>query len=266
MTAFPYARTRRFIDRTDAGRQLAEALADYRGQRPLVLAIPRGGVPVGRILADALEGDLDVLLMHELRSPADPEVAVGAIDEQGRIQLTRQAAAEGVDKRYIRAEAGRQLALIRQRRVVYSPGRNPMKISGRLVIVVHDGLATGDNMQAALAAMRKQHPASLVCAVPVAAPESLDGLTNLADELVCMSAPAHFRTVSECYEDFDPVEDTEVVRLLATSKAPTVSPQPEPALLALDDVSFSGETGMPDPALGLPIFAQESGARSFAPR
>ena len=110
------SRTRRYADRGDAGRQLARALDSYRGQRPLVLAIPRGGVPIGRIVADALDGDLDVMLVRKLGSPINCEVAIGAVDEQGRVQLTARSEMVGAGMNYVRAEAARQLAVIRKRR------------------------------------------------------------------------------------------------------------------------------------------------------
>jgi putative phosphoribosyl transferase len=261
------SRTRRYADRGDAGRQLARALDSYRGQRPLVLAIPRGGVPIGRIVADALDGDLDVMLVRKLGSPINCEVAIGAIDEQGRVQLTARSEMVGAGMNYVRAEAARQLAVIRKRRACYSPNAHPVDPTGRVVIVVDDGLATGATMRAALHALRQQHPAALVAAVPVAAPDSLQSLEDLADDVVCLHAPAHFRAVGAFYEDFHPVDDTEVLRLLsAPSRSAAGLPVAEPVTFDLPDACLPGDLAMPPHARGLVIFAHGSGADRDSPR
>ncbi|HEV2621807.1 MAG TPA: alpha/beta family hydrolase [Frateuria sp.] len=267
MNDFPQSVTRRYADRADAARQLAEALADYRGQRPLVLAIPRGGVPVGRILADALDGDLDVVLVRKLGSPVNCEVAIGAVDEQGHIQRLARCCPDGVGMNYVRAEAARQLAVIRKRRLAYSPGRHPVDAAGRVVIVVDDGLATGATMRAALEAVRQQRPALLVAAVPVAAPDKLEDLADLADEIVCLHAPAYFRAVGAFYRDFRPVDDVEVLRLLSVpSKSAAGLPAPEPLTFELPDVRLAGDLAVPQRARGLVIFAHGSGSSRHSPR
>ncbi|SEI94105.1 alpha/beta family hydrolase [Frateuria terrea] len=267
MNVFPTSGSRRYSDRADAARQLAEALAGFRGQRPLVLAIPRGGVPIGRIVADALDGDLDVVLVRKLGSPANCEVAIGAVDEQGRIELNTDCCLNSVGMSYVRAETARQLAIIRKRRAIYSPGRHAASPTGRVVIVVDDGLATGASMRAALEAVRQQRPALLVVAVPVAAPSSLEGLNELADEVVCLHAPAHFRAVGAFYADFQPVDDLDVLRLL--SAPPRVAaglPAPEPVAFMLPDVRLPGDLAVPPHARGLVVFAHGSGSGRQSPR
>lgn len=267
MNGFSRVPTRRFADRADAARQLAEVLDDYRPQHPLVLAIPRGGVPVGRILADALDGELDVVLVRKLRSPGDRELAMGAVDEQGRVQLNAHACAAGVDDRQIETEVARQLSAIRKRRAAYSPGRHAVDVSGRVVIVVDDGLATGATMRAALAAVRQQHPAVLVAAVPVAAPDGLEGLTDLADELVCLYSPARFQAVAQFYEKFPPVDDKQALRLLsAPARASVGLPPSRPISFELPDVRLPGDLAVPDDARGLVVFAHGSGSDRFSPR
>jgi len=206
-----------FKDRTDAARRLAEALAPHRGKRPLVLAIPRGAVAMGRVIADALGGELDVVLVRKLRAPGSPEFAVGAIDETGWAYVAAHAASAGAGAEYLEREKQAQLAALRKRRREYTPTRPPIDPAGRVVIVVDDGLATGATMIAALHAVRTRAPEKLVCAVPVAAPESLEAVRPFADEVVCLDAPDGFFAVGQFYREFNQVEDDEVVRLLAAS-------------------------------------------------
>jgi predicted phosphoribosyltransferase len=205
-----------FADRLDAARQLADALAAQRGRRPLVLAIPRGAVPMGALIAEALDGELDVVLVHKLGSAWNPEYAVGAIDESGRRIVTDPASG---GERWLAEEGERQLAALHRRRALFSPGRPPADAKGRVVIVVDDGLATGATMLAALGAVRSQGPARLICAVPVAARDSLKAVQALADEVVCLHAPTDFRAVGQFYVRFGQVEDDEVVAALAHDRA-----------------------------------------------
>ena len=204
-----------FEDRTDAARQLMAALARYRGKRPLVLAIPRGAVPMGRLIADALGGELDVVLVRKLGAPGNPEFAVGAVDEAGWEYIADYAAEMGASKTYLAEEADAQLATMRARRATYTPARAPIDPAGRIVIVVDDGLATGATMMAALHSVRARGPKRLVCAVPVAAPESLEKVRPHADEVVCLDTPAAFHAVGQFYRTFGQVEDREVVAALA---------------------------------------------------
>lgn len=205
----------RFRDRTDAAEQLAKALGAFRGKNALVLAIPRGAVPMGRVLAGALGAELDIVLVRKLRAPGSPEFAVGAIDESGWAYVAEYAAEVGADEPYLREEKKRQLETLRKRRAEYTPHRPAHDAAGRIAIVVDDGLATGATMIAALHAVRARKPARLVCAVPVAAPESLEKVRPYADEVVCLATPPEFQAVSQFYASFPQVEDDEVVRLLA---------------------------------------------------
>lgn len=204
-----------FANRVDAARKLADALADYRGDHPLILAIPRGAVPMGAELARCLDGELDVVLVHKLSAPWAPEYAVGAIDESGAYFITDPSVA---DEATLARERAHRLEDMRRRRDLYSPGRAPADPRGRVVIVVDDGLATGATMQAALRMLRAQGPKRLICAVPVAAPDSLERIRSEADEVVCLAAPWGFRAVGQFYQDFRQVEDDEVVACLAAQK------------------------------------------------
>ena len=204
-----------FESRLDAARQLAGALAGKCGDHPLILAIPRGAVPMGRLIADALGGDLDVVMVRKLGAPGNPEFAVGAVDETGWVYRAPYADEVGASTAYLQAEIDRQRDILQSRRQRFTPGRMSRDPAGRTVVVVDDGLATGATMIAALHAVRTRRPARLICAVPVAAPDSLETVRPYADEVVCLMAPSGFHAVGQWYRAFPQVEDEEVVGLLA---------------------------------------------------
>lgn len=170
---------------------------------------------MGRVLADELGGEFDVVLVRKLRAPFNPELAVGAIDESGWAYVAPHAATAGADEAYLAREQVAQLETLRKRRAQYTPARAPIDPAGRIAIVVDDGLATGATMIAALHAVRSKAPQRLICAVPVAAPDSLELVRPFADETVCLEAPADFYAVGQFYRDFPQVEDAEVIALLA---------------------------------------------------
>lgn len=199
-----------FIDRLDAARQLAQRLAAYRGQHPLVLGIPRGAVPMARVIAEALSGDLDVVLVHKLGARGNPEFAIGAVSEDGTVNLSGDAA----DQDHIRLETARQLAELHERRRRYTPSRSPFDAAGRVVIVVDDGSATGHTMAAALQAVRPRQPRRLIAALGVAPPAVVPKLRQCADEVVCLETPSHFFAVGQFFANFDQVTDDEVEQCL----------------------------------------------------
>jgi putative phosphoribosyl transferase len=215
-----------FRDRLDAAIRLAQALGRWRGSRPLVLAIPRGAVPMGRVVADRLGGDLDVVLARKLHAPGSPEFAVGAIDETGWIYVADHAERVGANAAYLERESAIELAAIRRRRADYTPGRAPVDPAGRVTIVVDDGLATGSTMIAALHALRARAPARLICAVPVASSDAIERVTPYADEVVCLATPPEFHAVGQFYLDFTQVDDTEVKALLQVDGEPPESRAP----------------------------------------
>lgn len=203
-----------FKDRKDAARQLAQRLQLLRLHHPLILAIPRGAIPIGAILARQLRGELDVVLVRKLSSPFDPEYAIGAIDERGNCLIADDYPHTDASRAWLQREAAEQLAVLRARRADYSGTRPPADPCGRHVVIVDDGLATGATMAAALGAVRAELPLELIAAVPVAAPQSLQRIAGLADRVVCLHAPARFAAVSQHYKRFPQVEQDEAVKLL----------------------------------------------------
>lgn len=203
-----------FRNREDAARQLAARLKAWKGRHPLVLAIPRGAVPMGAIIAEALDGDLDVVLVHKLGAPGNPEFAIGAVDESGHVQVADHAAMTGVSQADIDAEAQAQLATLRKRRMQYTPVRPPLDPKDRVVIVVDDGVATGSTVMAALKAIRAKKPKRLILAIGVAPPDTLNRLRPLVDDLVCLHSQAEFWAVGQFFDDFRQVEDEEAVDIL----------------------------------------------------
>lgn len=206
-----------FKDREEAAHKLAEALAHHRGTQPLVLAIPRGGVPLGRIIADALDGELDVALVHKIGAPGNPEFAIGAVDEAGTILTTDSTTQSGATDDYVETEAARQVAQLKERRRRYTPAHAPSDPCGRTVIVVDDGVATGATMRAALRMLRNRAPERLVAATAVASPDALEGLRSEADEVVCLDAPIWFHAVGQFFRNFSQVSDDTVEELLRST-------------------------------------------------
>jgi predicted phosphoribosyltransferase len=209
----------RFKNREEAAKLLAERLASYRKLRPLVLGVPRGAVPMARIIADTLGGDLDVVLVRKLRAPGQPELAIGAVDEAGNVlqgEYFDSATAE-----YLREEIHTQQEILRTRRALYTRTQPALDAASRLVIIVDDGIATGSSMLSAVRFVRARKPSRIVVAIGVAPPDTLRRIAAEADDVVCLYAPASFYAVGAFFEDFSEVTDAMVVQALAPSTAHT---------------------------------------------
>jgi putative phosphoribosyl transferase len=212
-----------FRSRDHAAQLLAERLTRYRGKHPLILGIPRGAVPMAKIIAETLGGDLDVVLVHKLGAPDNPELAIGSVDETGQLYLSDLVQELGISKRYIEQEKHAQLQTLHKRRAQYTPVRLPLDPAGRIVIVVDDGIATGASMIAALRAVRAKHPAKLIAAVAVAPPATVERIGAEADEVVCLYAPDYFYAVGQFFEDFSQVSDEQAIAILRQSCAKATS-------------------------------------------
>jgi putative phosphoribosyl transferase len=215
-----------FEDRFDAGRHLAAKLDHYRGRTDVViLALPRGGVPVAYEVAKALQAPLDVFLVRKLGWPLQPELAMGALAEGG-VRILHDEVVEGlnVEESEIDRVADEEARELVRQQELYRPGRAPPDVAGRTVILVDDGLATGSTMRAAVAALRAKQPARLVVAVPVGAPQTCSEFQDIVDEVVCAARPEEFRAVGMWYRDFSPTSDEQVLELLAEASQWAAAP------------------------------------------
>jgi len=258
-----------FADRRAAGRELALRLAVLAPEQPLVLGLARGGIPVAYEIAQTLDAPLDVLVARKVGAPENPEFGIGAVAEGEPPMLDTDTL------RWLKvSDADLQRALARARaevdaRVTRYRGDRPLEITGRKVIVVDDGIATGGTARAALHAVRAQGPRRLVLAVPVGVPATLRDLAAVADEVVCLAAPEQMRAVGAWYEDFSQTTDDEVLTLLAArrSAAPATAWRNEEIPVPIGQMgSIVGDLRVPPGATGLVIFAHGSGSSRLSPR
>ncbi len=212
----------RFANRQDAGRRLASALERFRDKSPVVLALPRGGVPIGYEIAVALGCPLDIVLVRKLGAPNQPELAAGAVVDGERPEIVINedvASVLDLTAEFFERAARRELTEIARRRGLYLPGRAHPALAGKTVILADDGIATGATARAALRAVRRQKPAKLVLAVPVAPPETVAELAPECDEVVCLAQPMDFGAIGFYYADFHQMDDAEVIALLERAAA-----------------------------------------------
>jgi putative phosphoribosyl transferase len=210
--------SRGFADRTEAGRLLARQLLGLKLADPVVLALPRGGVPVAAEVAAALHAPLDLLLVRKIGAPGQPELAVAAVAEgpHGEVVIEPETLRmSGANLAYVERKAKEELREIARRRTAYLSDRPALSVEGRTAVLVDDGIATGTTVRAALQALRRRRPARLVLAIPVAPPEVVAALRAEVDDLVCLSQPPFFHAVGVHYDDFHQVADEEVIRILA---------------------------------------------------
>ncbi|AGJ55001.1 phosphoribosyltransferase family protein [Streptomyces sp. NPDC049952] len=254
-----------FTDRTDAGRRLAVALRHLGRRDPVVLGLPRGGVPVAYEVAQALGAPLDVIVVRKLGVPYHPELGFGAIGEGGvRVISEEIVRRTGVGEKDLVAVERAEAAELVRRAHAYREGRPRLPLEGRAVVVVDDGVATGATARAACQVVRAQGAAYVVLAVPVAPPDAAARLREDADEVVCLSAPVLFSAVGEWYRDFSQTSDEEVVALLARASADAVTA--EEVEVDAGGVPLSGDLVLPADAGAVVVFAHGSGSSRHSPR
>ena len=212
-----------YRDRREAGRRLARELAHFRKDRPLILALPRGGVVVAAEIAEALDAPLDLVLVRKIGVPFQPELAMGAVVDGRRPHIIRNEDiidGSGVSEEDFERVCEAELREIDRRRELYLARRSRADVRGRVAIVVDDGIATGATTRAALEAIRDRDPRTLVLAVPVAPTTTLDELDGLADEIVCLQSHEPFYAIGLYYDDFRQVSDSEVIEILSHARKP----------------------------------------------
>jgi putative phosphoribosyl transferase len=263
-----------FKDRQDAGRRLAARLERFRDEQPVIIGIPRGGVPVAAEVARALGAPLDIVVVRKIGAPQNPEYAIGALAEGGVQVLSDEIVrAIGISDADTQALVARVASELSERIRRYRGSRAPAELRGRTVILVDDGLATGRSARAALRSLHARGAARVILAVPVAAPASVEALREEADEIVCVEVPEDLWAVGLWYEDFRPTTDEEVAALLEEG-VQRLARQPAggaplscEVTIALDPhVSLGGELNIPTAAEGIVAFAHGSGSSRLSPR
>ena len=264
-------KARRFVNRRDAGRGLAARLSEFADERPVVLGLARGGVPVAYEVAQSLKAPLDVLVVRKIGAPGNPEYGLGAIAEGGVHVLNHEAIRQLlISDEELEGAVTRAQVQVDARVARYRDGRPPLQVEGRTAIVVDDGLATGGTARAALRAVRARNPRRLVLAVPVGSPETVESLRREADDVICLLEPEFLWAVGVWYEHFEPTDDAEIAGLLAGGAD---DPPPAPVLsssevrVIVDQATvIVGDLALPEPAGGLVLFAHGSGSSRHSPR
>jgi putative phosphoribosyl transferase len=257
---------RAFRNRRDAGRRLALALASLRDDEPVVVGLPRGGVPVAAEVAEALGAPLDVIVVRKLGVPFQPELGMGAIGEGGvRVLNDEVVRIAGVSPGEVAEVEARERFELERRAQRFRGDRTAVPLAGRTVIVVDDGIATGGTARAAVEVARAHGASRVVLAVPVAPPDTVASMREIADEVVCLATPVAFSAVGQWYEDFTQTSDAEVVRLLDANAAAS-DPALTDVLIPVGDVELAGRLAVPAAASGVVVFAHGSGSSRHSPR
>ena len=262
-----------FTDRLEAGRRLGERLTAYRLPDPLVLGLPRGGVPVAEAVARALRADLDVLVVRKLGAPGNPEFAMGAVGEDGAIVLDHGVRRQlHVTSEQVDMIAEREQREIERRVQAYRSGSHRLELAGRNVVIVDDGLATGSTAAAAVRVARHLGAAHITLAVPVGSVEAVDRLSGMVDEVICLETPDPFYAVGQHYGDFTQVPDEEVVRILQAhprrdhAGGESGHGVDEEVVVAFSGIRLPGHLVVPESARGIVLFAHGSGSSRLSPR
>ena len=273
-----------FRDRRDAGEQLAERLTHLESQHPLILGLPRGGVPVAALVAARLHAPLDILVVRKLGVPFQPELAMGAVGEEGaRVLESNVIRQVGITAEQIAAVEAKERAEIERRAARYRDGRTPVPLAGRVVVIVDDGIATGSTALAAIQVARHRGAARVVLAAPVAAADTARELMSVVDELVCVATPEDFGAVGRFYRDFSQTSDDEVASLLAAARAASERDRSsatraedqgardagavdQDVEVLSDGATLAGRLAIPNRASGIVLFAHGSGSSARSPR
>jgi len=273
-----------FRDRRDAGEQLAERLTHLESQHPLILGLPRGGVPVAALVAARLHAPLDILVVRKLGVPFQPELAMGAVGEEGaRVLESNVIRQVGITAEQIATVEAKERAEIERRATRYRDGRTPVPLAGRVVVIVDDGIATGSTALAAIQVARHRGAARVVLAAPVAAADTARELMSVVDELVCVATPEDFGAVGRFYRDFSQTSDDEVASLLAAARAASERDRSsatraedqgardagavdQDVEVLSDGATLAGRLAIPNRASGIVLFAHGSGSSARSPR
>ncbi|MDQ3262754.1 MAG: phosphoribosyltransferase [Myxococcota bacterium] len=264
----------RFLDREEAGRQLAQVLVGYRHEDAVVLGLPRGGVPVAYEVASALEAPLDVWVVRKVGAPGHAEFGIGAVAEGGIVFLNPETLRDlGLTESDFHAVVQEKSAEVAHRVQLFRGGLPSPRLEGRTVILVDDGIATGGTIRAAIQSLRVAGPRRLVLAVPVAASQSLDDLAPLVDEVVCLHSTPELYAIGAWYDDFEQVPDREVLRLLEKSRRQRHAPShtsapfsPQEISIPIKEAQLEGILTGPSAPQGLVLFAHGSGSSRLSPR
>jgi putative phosphoribosyl transferase len=257
-----------FRDRADAGRELAHALESYRSEDPVILGLPRGGIPLAAEVARALDAPLDVIVVRKLGVPRQPELAMGAIGEdRARVLNELVLRRSGVTEDELAEVELRERRELDHRLRVFRRDRPPIDLQGRVVVIVDDGLATGATARAACQIARHRGAARVVLAVPVGARDTVEKLKRDADEVICLEVPQAFMAVGQAYGDFSQVTDDEVVTTLASmTRLGVTAPEDVSLIVPIGDIRLAGHLRVPAGAKGMVVFAHGSGSSRHSPR